>query len=101
MPLVRVSNGGSLPDTLTLSAIQAYSSGGYATVTVPHAITDNYTKFALTSGNGYVYRDALNNAVKLTVNTKYDLASYSFTNWIGTTSSSGYGSYASITFYNE
>ena len=92
---------GSLPDTLTLSAIQAYSSGGYATVAVPHAITDNYTKFALTSGNGYVYRDALNNAVKLTVNTKYNLSSYPFTSWIGTTSSSGYGAYASITLYKD
>lgn len=70
-------------------------------ITVPHAITDNYTKFALTNGEGYLSRDSLSNNVKLTINIKYDLAAYPFSDWMGTSSGRGYGYYASITFYKD
>ena len=80
----------------------SYSQGGYALVRVPKVLTDVYTKFALTSGNGYLYRDSTSNAVKLSLNTKYNLSAYPFTNWMGTdTASSSYGSISSITLYKD
>lgn len=102
MPMVEVSNGGTLPESVTLSAMVSYSQGGYALVMVPKVLIDVYTKFALTSGNGYLYRDATSNSVKLSLNTKYNLSAYPFTNWMGTdTASRNYGSISSITLYKD
>lgn len=99
MPMVRVSNGGTLPDTLTFKAQEAFN-GGQAAVIVPKSIADYYNYFTLTKGTGYLYIDGITEII-IGLNVKCAIADYPFSNNITTYSINVSGSIAAITLSKE